>query len=347
VTSPDTEELDVLAGDRDILVYDADGAGHRANYVDIFSRLTGGAGVIAPIHRALPRLLAAPYLVLTTLETAPKRFLGLLLLRSVLGRPSAVVSLRAHLHVRGGGPGGLAGRLGVRLLERLHCVLPLSLVPLGDGHEAFIAIRDPECWDLAPADLEAPDTELSDRLRAFAAGRRILLLIGNLDFSKGLAFLGDIFLGDPSLFETVVPALCGPVLAEGRAVADSLEAGGAFVESRYLDRAELMSLYRAADAAWCCYPPERDLSSGIFGRAAQFGTAAVLRRGSVLDAMAAGVPNAVRIDYDAPEAAREALRASLIRLPPPAANAARERSALRALLLSHFPGRGRTGPASA
>jgi hypothetical protein len=74
----------------------------------------------------------------------------------VLGRPSAVVSLRAHLHVRGGGPGGLAGRLGVGCSNGLHGVLPLSLVPLGDGHEAFIAIRDPECWDLAPRGISKP-----------------------------------------------------------------------------------------------------------------------------------------------------------------------------------------------
>jgi hypothetical protein len=104
-----------------------------------------------------------------------------------------------------------------------------------------------------------------------------------------------------------------------------------------------MSLFRAADAAWCCYPPERDLSSGIFGRAVQFGIAPIVRQGSVLGVLAADVPNAISLRYGDAVAARAALLARPKRRPPPPHQLARERDALRTLLLSHF---GRDGARS-
>lgn len=320
-----------------MLVYDADGGGHRANYVRLFAEMTGGSGLIAPIREALPRLIGARNLILTTLDTAPRAFLLILLLRSLLGRRSATVSLRAHLFFRQRGLRGLPGRLAVGLLGRIDAILAMTLVPFesATGRRDFLPIRDPEFWDVEPADLDAPDTKLSARARGHAAGRSIVLLIGNLDSSKGLSFLRDIFCGDPRLFDAAVPVLCGPVLAEGSEAAEQLRAGGAFVESRYLERAELMSLFRAADAAWCCYPPARDMSSGIFGRAVQFGVAPIVRRGSVLGAMAAEVPNAISLDYDEPEAARTALRNKPARLAP-SPRPGRERDALRSLLLAHF-----------
>jgi hypothetical protein len=322
-------------GHRDILVYDASGAGHRANYVRIFAGLTGGTGLVAPLAPAVPRLLATRRLVLTTLETAPKRFLLILWLRSLLGRRSAVVSLRAHLRPAR----GLTGRLAMRLLKRLRSVLKLSLVPVdapGGESFGFVAIRDPECWDLLPEDRTGGDTALSAAVRRFAGARKLLILPGNLNPSKGMNFVRDIFCGDPALFGEVVPVLCGPVEPDGKAAAAELEAAGAFVEARYLERGELMSLYRAADGAWCCYPPERDLSSGIFGRAVQFGITPVVRQGSVLDRMAADVPNALRLDFADPAGAGRALAAGLARITPPQSRLEWESEALGGLLLRHF-----------
>jgi hypothetical protein len=227
----------------------------------------------------------------------------------------------------------------MRLLRRLRSVLKLSLVPVGrPGGESFgfVAIQDPECWDLRPEDRAEGDTPLSAAVRREAGERKILILPGNLNPSKGLNFVRDIFCGDPALFDRVLPVLCGPVEPDGKEAADDLAAAGAFVEARYLERAELMSLYRAAHGTWCCYPPERDLSSGLFGRAVQFGITPVIRRGSVLDHMAADVPNVLRLDYDDPGTARAALAAGLTRMPPPPSGMARESDALRALLLGHF-----------
>jgi hypothetical protein len=322
----------------DILSFDASADGHRANYVQIFASLTGGVGLIAPIRRALPRLLTVRFLVLTTFDTAPRAFLAILLLRSLLGRRSALVSLRARALLTRRGWRGLAGRAAMRSLGRLQSILPMSVVPLdgGERRAGFVIIRDPECWDLGPDDRRAEATALSDRLQAFVRGRRVLLFIGHIDPSKGLPFLRDIFLGDSGLSETIVPALCGPLLAGGEPWAEELRSCGAFVELRLLDRAELMSLYRVADAAWCCYPPARDLSSGIFGRAVQFGIAPVLRSGSVLDTLARDVPNAIRLDYGDVLQARARLGGTIVKVRPPPDQRSQQREQLRVLLFSHF-----------
>jgi len=288
---------------------------------------------------ASPRvpLLAARNLILTTFETSPKAYLLVLVLRSLLGRRSAVVALRAHMLAARSGVRSLPGRLALRLLGRIESILPMTLVRFetAGGGRGFVPIQDPEFWDLTPADFGTAETPLARRMREFAAGRSVVLLIGHLDPSKGLSFLRDIFCGDPRLLETTVPAICGKILPEGSAAVEALRDCGAFVESRYLDHAELMSLYRAADAAWCCYPPERDQSSGILGRAVQFGVAPILRRGSVLDAKTADVPNAIRLDYGDAAAAREALRAKPAKVARPGPRG-EELEALRSLLFAHF-----------
>jgi hypothetical protein len=227
----------------------------------------------------------------------------------------------------------------MRLLQALGPVLKLSLVPVADGEGrsyGFVAIRDPEYWDVGPDDRNGPQTVLGAAVRHAAGARKILILPGNLNPSKGLDFVRELFCGEPSLFGAVLPVLCGPVEPSGAAAAAALQAAGAFVEARFLARDELMSLYRAADGAWCCYPPERDMSSGIFGRAVQFGVAPVVRAGSVLDRMTPGLANAVRLDFDNPAAAREKLRTGLVRVPPPDSALQRESDALRGLLLGHF-----------
>lgn len=329
--------IEATIGDPDILVYDAQPDGHRENCVTLFARLTGGTALIAPVKAARKRLLAAPSLVITTYETQPAAFLLILVVRAMLGRRSAVIFMRAHLP-RARMLHRAFHRAAIALVNRLRAVLPLTLVPLPAKARAsrFVAIADPESWDLGPEEVAAPATALSEQALAFAAGRPILLVTGYIERNRGIEFLRDIYARRDGLIDSLVPVLGGMLAPDVRDSAAELQALGALVVDRYLSRSEMMSLYAAATAAWCCYVPERDISSGIFGRAIQFGVAPVVRRGSVLHGFSAQIGNAVPIDFGKVEDAARRLRTGVTRSPPRIEGSRDTRAAIRALLIDHF-----------
>ncbi len=67
---------------------------------------------------------------------------------------------------------------------------------------------------------------------------------------------------------------------------------------RFLSDDELLSLFKLADMAWCCYPVQRDMSSGIFGRCWQIGVIPVVRQGSLLESKFGGTVHTRPIPYD-------------------------------------------------
>jgi len=77
------------------------------------------------------------------------------------------------------------------------------------------------------------------------------------------------------------------------------------VEDRYDTDAEIVSLYRVADLAWCRYAPGYDQASLVFGRALQIGVTPVLREGSVIADLARMVGSGKPVGY--PAAALDAL----------------------------------------
>lgn len=318
-----------------ILVYDSTSDGHRENYVNLMAKLIGGVPLIEPLDRAWGRLLSAQHLLMTTFDTEPKRFFPLLALRSLLGRKSAIISLRGHLMAVDPRP---SARLMIQLLRRMPGLLPMSLVSFDERRNGrgFQAILDPEFWDVGPKDLLQRETDLSTRVRTFAAGKQTLLLLGNQDRHKGMEFLADIYRANPDLIQHMIPVICGRILPEVEHAARFLEDRGGFIEARYLEREEIMSLYRLVDAAWCCYPPERDLTSGIFGRALQFGVAPIVRSGSVLDALSGDVRNVVRLRYGDVTASGAALTTEARRLPAADTMADQAKADIRGYILDHF-----------
>jgi hypothetical protein len=72
----------------------------------------------------------------------------------------------------------------------------------------------------------------------------------------------------------------GAVLNGHEKLVARLKAQGAFVLGRFATEEEIESAYFFSDAIWCCYPPEEDQASGVFGRAIQFGCPAWVRANS-------------------------------------------------------------------
>lgn len=286
-----------------VLVFDASSSGHRENYVRVFARLLGGVPLIGPPFNYLGRLVTARRLLLPTFETMPRFYFFVALLRMLLNRRTVLFILRPQV-----APGQWIKLATHRLLAAMPGVRLATIFPIAPNSHLYgrsTLILDLEYWDRAGLPLPGP-TPLSDAVRAAAAGRCIVTALGCFSEDKGANMLIDLAERE-ELAEHFLFVVGGIILPDVEARLDAASRHGLFVEKRKLSEAELMSLYTITDFTWCCYAPERDISSGIFGRSLQFGVPVILREGSLLQRQAEGRANYIAVPWGDSNAAEERL----------------------------------------
>jgi hypothetical protein len=215
-------------------------------------------------------------------------FITVALLRSLLGRPTSGLFLRPLQCFRTERPIVYPIKRRVfRWLCRLPGLRLLSIIPHDIRPELREVthdwIHDPQMWDLwvdGPPVL--PDTDLSRSVEAARRGRRVAIFIGGANLRKGF---GDFAARAGAEHETTLFVSAGRVGYDCAKHAADLRGLGMIVEDRFVTDNEILSLYKAADLAWCCYSAEYDQASGVFGRALQTGVEPVVRDGSILDHM--------------------------------------------------------------
>lgn len=286
------------------LVYAINGIGHRRSYLDRIGaelRLQPVCG--QPSISELKRLIGTQRLFLVTFDDDLRKNVFISCVRGLLGLPTVALFLRPQqCYV-----GSLKSRLKYwlfRCLRKIPGLTLLTIVPFDfEPHYAHVAhdgVHDPQWWDMHDGvQLRSPpETKLSHDLRAQAGGRRILSMIGFLDMDKGFGFLADILSHAPKLAEQILIVAAGPLQDESRDAARLFVSSGGLLIDRNLGDDEIESLYGVSDMIWCCYSPTRDQASGIFGRSMQFGVPTLVRKGALMDRIAAslGAP-AVSLEY--------------------------------------------------
>lgn len=276
-----------------VLVFDASSSGHRENYVRVFARLLGGMPLIGPPLNYLGLLVTVRRLLLPTFETMPRFYFFVALLRMLLIRRTVLFILRPQV-----APGQWIKLVTHRLLAAMPGVRLATIFPIAPDSHLYgrsTLILDLEYWDRTGLPLPSP-TPLSDAVIAAARGRHIVTALGYFSEDKGAKMFMDLAerkeLAENFLF--VAAGIAHPDL-DARLVSAPRHA--LFLEKRKLSDAELLSLYTIADLTWCCYAPERDMSSGIFGRSLQFGVPAILREGSLLQRQAEGRANYIAVPW--------------------------------------------------
>jgi len=322
------------------LVYERQTAGHRENYATTVAQILGADLAIGTALRDLWRALTSRHLVVTTLESAPRLYTLLMLLRGTVARRSTVIATRSHVVSRGRWPWPLLRSLTYRVLRHFPPVQLLTITPPeGADDPRMQFIEDIEFWDLPPAVFaQPPHSVLADRVRHSKQGRRVLLVSGTLETSKGLGFLDAVLDHAPDLLKRFALVCAGEVMAPSRAALQPLKAKAMIWEDRFLTRDEMLSLYAEADVVWCCYHPDYDVSSGIFGRSIQFGLPAIVRAGSLIDRLQRRLGHGVALDYDDAAAAAIALARTDF-MPSGAASRYEQGSMrLREIILGHRDG---------
>lgn len=265
-------------------------AGHRKDYLEFLQRLFAASGISSECRGLRFGDIAERAPILSTMfEEHPFRLLLIAALRACWGRRTATLLFRGVEAAEGQSLRLKAKRFALRLAKRLPRVTILSIVPnyLHSGLAAVTSawIYDLQFWDRTCDELPL-DGAVMRTLREEGRGRLLIACLGRQDREKGLGELVNILRAAPSLSERIAIVSAGRIDPALAGVQADLGRFGVIVINRFVSDDELLQVYAAADLIWACYAPIYDQSSGIFGRALQFGKRVLVREGSAIQRIA-------------------------------------------------------------
>jgi hypothetical protein len=215
------------------------------------------------------------------------------LFRSLLGRRTVGLVFRAKDCVQSNSLKLKIKYVIMRVLKYIDNIKSLSIVPFFVYSEAERIcddwIYDFQFWDRDFLESMMDENEVSrtmSKIKNAANGRKVICAVGKQDKSKGFDEFAKLYVESEELREKYLFVSGGKVSGIDDVLVQSFEDCGALLINRRISDSELVALYRASDIVWACYSPGYDQSSGILGRAIQYGKIVVVRCGSVIERLA-------------------------------------------------------------
>lgn len=203
-------------------------------------------------------------------------------------------------------------RCAIGLARRLPLVSVLRIFPPREESDNRCDwIFDPEWWDLAEMPLAIADKQ------GQPDGRPSILFIGNVSWLKGLEFFTASAEAMSGGQQALSFRLVGNLNTLTEAQRLRLEKAGVELIDGHPTDAEFLGYIQSADFLWCCYAPEYDQSSGVFGRALQLGVPVIVRRGALLEAYMRRFGRGLAVDYGDTAGVLASTRRSLPLVPNP------------------------------
>ena len=278
------------------IAFASSAAGHRQHYINLLGSLFN----LEPLCKAFGpklfvKLLQTNKLVLATFDDNILLGVCLSFARAILGKNTTSIVLRpsscfidegASLTAR------LRGKLKFLCCSFINKFSRINLISIvsADFDPRFRKIAryfliDPQFWDMHDGTIlrEPQKSPLSDEILKIANGRQIVSIFGTLTPIRGYDFLADIMATNPKFSDQILAVAAGKSLPGCEKINEKFEKCGGLLIDRYLTDQEMESLYLASHLVWSCYAPDYDFSSGIFGRAMQFGVSVVVRQDSFLE----------------------------------------------------------------
>ena len=270
-------------------------SGHRAAYISFINRVLGGHKVCTPKEL----FCRAPVLFLM-IEDNFALYILVGVLRAAFGRRTVGLLFRPLPALTGRSLRLTTKHYLLRFTKLIPNLLTLSIVPTPLNREIGKLvdgwIHDFQLWDLSSVDRAHISSlrnheVINDReadvffhdAKEYAAGKPLLVAIGVQNHEKGIHRLATSM--------RAVESAGWAVMVAGRFTTDAASAKHAIIDQggkvidRHLSEGEILSAYASADAVWCLYEPEYDQASGILGRSVQLGIPAIVRKGSISEAL--------------------------------------------------------------
>ena len=272
-----------------ILAFTANLHGHRKSYVEFMQKEFGAKTTTKKRQLLTPESLLFLSIddtfVLYCLVRFVRSTFGLTTSGFLLSPKSALLPKRFRSRVK---------RLLLRTLKSINSVNTFLIVPQ-DLDESFKHISDGwfydfQYWDLGERDYgEYENYRLNNgngrhvsRLSNAKSDRFTVCSIGYQNPYKGSESFILNYVNKPEIRTKYLFVVAGKVSDIGTSDIGDFENCGGVVIDKVLAPEELIELYASSDLVWALYPEHYDHSSGIFGRAIQFGIPVVVRRGSII-----------------------------------------------------------------
>ncbi|MBL4833183.1 MAG: hypothetical protein JKY26_04325 [Pseudomonas sp.] len=274
-----------------IIVFDHSASGHRASYVSLTCKLLGGKPLIGSFYRNCFKLINAEHLIFTTADGRMLDFFLASVVRAMLGKKTAGIAIRPEICLDTDRTKIKIKAALFKILKRMKKVKTLSILPFSieSRLEDLVDdwILDPQYWDLDKNCNNSgfPPIEPKELVKVAASkgDRLIIASIGKQVKSKGSDYLCNLLVSNPKLSQKYIFVLAGKCEGiDGSLLKKFVYSGGVLID-RYLSDEEIESTYHLIDLVWCCYIPEYNQSSGIFGRAIQNNKNTIVRSGSYLE----------------------------------------------------------------
>ena len=308
-----------------ILVAENATEGHRAEYLAVVEGLLHARGTNVRRSRArLTLLFSRDAVFFMMIEEATTLFFLIGLLRALWGRRTAGLLFRPDECLA---PTTLQLRLkraGLRLFKLLPRIGVVTILPFSLNRRfetiARYGIYDLQFWDLKQPPAALAKSDLVAAIDRVAGSRKIVAALGSQNVEKAFDYFCKVWCAPANAkLRAEYLFVSGGRVAPGLSdLASEFERNGGVLIDRPLTDEELSALYLRSDLAWCCYAPHYNQSSGIFGRAVQYGVPAVARKGSYVASLANSLGHpALVLNWDEAEnSAASLLSQSLTRRDP-------------------------------
>ncbi|WP_282175219.1 hypothetical protein [Vibrio diabolicus] len=257
-------------------IYTKNYRGHRQSYVDTFKR-------IFSCEERRSHLFNRKPLLFLMVEDGILEYFYVSLLRSILGRKTGGLVFCSYKLTK---KSRLQDRIKYSILRFLN-VVPnvhnISIVPNYVSNEMSSLcshwIYDPQFWD----SFEIIKTQKINKY--FTANKSLIISsLGEQSERKGTIEFLELCNSYKDKYNFIS---AGKLDSNSSKKLSALELSDRFISiDRFITDEELEDLYCESDVIWCCYRPEYDQASGIFGRAIQVDKPVIVRSGSCLHKIA-------------------------------------------------------------
>lgn len=251
------------------LYYSKYEGGHRADYMRFVEKEYGACRIVSKWRLLISR---EPVLFLMA-EEGPLFVIFAMLFRRIFAARTVALLFRLRPLIDGAGVGGCIKRLVLKLIKKSNSFGFVSIIPeqiLPEVSELCrYSIYDFQFWDC-----------LGHEYNVSSRDEYGLAILGKQDVDKGFNYIPE-FLSNFGEMKNLtvrgrVDSGCEEYLLQ-----ILKERPAADVHNRFVSDDEIFDAYLSYRYIWCCYSPDYDQSSGILGRAIQFGNVPIVRLGSV------------------------------------------------------------------
>jgi len=272
------------------LVYDVSASGHRRRGAEVVAKTVDGTVLLEAPGSAFRRLLRhrGP-LIWQTADYEPVEFTKLALCRSLFGRRSIAICFRNNFNRQRNHLRNILSEAVFWLWRRLPFCTAFTTCPRSENLSSDAFLFDTEWWDVTAMPVPIVDVP------PLQPGPT-LMFMGTENYLKGFPFFLNCAVAAAARqmkWNFVIVGSTHELNADQRAAMN--RAGVKTIEAA--DDRVFLTCLRRAHLLWCCYNPAYDQSSGIFGRAVQFGVPTIVRKNSLLAECQIAFGRGIAVDY--------------------------------------------------